>query len=109
MLDIRRLENGLERLGAGSRPTTPPSASPVAIDAFSGPRPGRKTLVQLGSEAKEAALFLPVVRQVFAQAQQPGRRERDGMPLCKKSANDARSEIGQPDERSQAKLVHSQA
>src|SRR5271166_4552945 len=37
MLDIRRLENGLERLGAGSRPTTPPLASPVAIDAFIGP------------------------------------------------------------------------
>jgi hypothetical protein len=32
----------------------------------------------LGSEPKEAALFLPVLRQVFAQAQQPGRRERDG-------------------------------
>ena len=37
MLDIRRLENGLERLGEGSRPTTPPLASPVAIDAFPGP------------------------------------------------------------------------
>ena len=47
----------------------------------------------LGSEPTEAALFPPVVRQVFAQAQQPGRREREGMPPCKKSANDARSEI----------------
>ena len=29
----------------------------------------------LGSEPTEAALFPPVVRQVFAQAQQPGRRK----------------------------------
>jgi hypothetical protein len=34
ILDIRRLENRLERLGGGSRPTTPPLASLVAIDAF---------------------------------------------------------------------------
>jgi hypothetical protein len=34
----------------------------------------------LGSEAEGAALFFPVMRQVFAQSQQPGRRQRNGMP-----------------------------
>jgi hypothetical protein len=28
----------------------------------------------LGGEAEETALFLPVMQQVFAQSQQPGRR-----------------------------------
>jgi hypothetical protein len=28
----------------------------------------------LGGEAEETALFLPIMRQVFAPAQQPGRR-----------------------------------
>jgi hypothetical protein len=63
----------------------------------------------LGGETEEAALFLPVVRQVFAQPQEPGRCERDGMLSCKKSANDAGSEIGQSNKRSEAELVHSDA
>ncbi len=33
-LDIRQLENGLERHGARSRPTTPPLASLARLDAF---------------------------------------------------------------------------
>jgi hypothetical protein len=32
----------------------------------------------LGGEAEETALFLPVMRQVFAQSQQPARRQRVG-------------------------------
>ena len=43
----------------------------------------------LGGETEELALFLPVMRQVFAQPQEPDRRERDGMPAREKSANDA--------------------
>jgi hypothetical protein len=43
----------------------------------------------LGGESEESPLFLPVTRQVFAQSQKLGRRERDGMPARKKSANDA--------------------
>jgi hypothetical protein len=35
-LDIRQLENGLERHGARSRPTTPPLASLAGIDALTG-------------------------------------------------------------------------
>jgi hypothetical protein len=34
----------------------------------------------LGGEAEETALFLPVMRQVFAQSQQPA-RERDDLRL----------------------------
>src|ERR1700738_1569167 len=33
----------------------------------------------LGGEAEETALFLPVMRQVFAQSQQPARRQRVGV------------------------------
>ena len=36
----------------------------------------------LGGEAEETALFLPVTRQVFAQSQQPARRQRVGMSTC---------------------------
>ena len=36
----------------------------------------------LGVEAEETPLFLPVMRQVFAQSQQPGRRQLDGMSAC---------------------------
>jgi hypothetical protein len=36
----------------------------------------------LGGEAEETALFLPVMRQVFAQSQEPGRRQLDGMSTC---------------------------
>ena len=32
--------------------------------------------------AEETALFLPVMRQVFAQSQQPGRHQLDGMSNC---------------------------
>ena len=63
----------------------------------------------LGGETEEAALFQPVMRQVFAQPQEPGRCERDGMPSCKKSANDAGSEIGEANKRSEAELVRSEA
>jgi hypothetical protein len=35
-LDIRRLENGLERHGARSHPTTPPLASLAGLDALTG-------------------------------------------------------------------------
>ena len=35
-LDIRQLENGLERHGARSRPTTPPLASLAGTDALTG-------------------------------------------------------------------------
>src|SRR5262249_19325783 len=35
-LDIRQLENGLERPGGGLRPTTPRLASLVGRDAFTG-------------------------------------------------------------------------
>ena len=63
----------------------------------------------LGGEPEESALFLPVMRQVFAQPQEPGRRERDGMVAPKKSANDAGSEIGEPNKRREAELVHSEA
>jgi hypothetical protein len=63
----------------------------------------------LGGETEETALFLPVVRKVFAQPQEPGRRERDGMLSRKKSANDAGSEIGEPNQRGKAELVHSEA
>src|SRR5262249_10524029 len=63
----------------------------------------------LGGQTEEAALFQPVMRQVFAQPQEPGRCERDGMPSRKKSANDVGSEIGEPNKRSEAELVHSEA
>jgi hypothetical protein len=63
----------------------------------------------LGGEPEELVLLLPVMRQVFAQPQKPGRGERDGMPARKKSANDAGSEIGEPNQRSKAELVHSDA
>jgi hypothetical protein len=36
----------------------------------------------LGAEAEETALFLPVMRQVFAQSQEPSRRQLDGMSTC---------------------------
>jgi hypothetical protein len=36
----------------------------------------------LGGEAEETALFLPVMRQVFAQSQQPGRRQLNRMSTC---------------------------
>src|ERR1700730_9521094 len=36
----------------------------------------------LGGETQESALFLPVMRQVFAQLQQLGRRQLDGMSAC---------------------------
>jgi len=36
----------------------------------------------LGGEAEETALFLPVIRQVFAQAQQRGQRLLNGMSTC---------------------------
>ena len=39
----------------------------------------------LGGEAEETALFLPVMRQVFAQSQQPARRQLDGMSACEES------------------------
>jgi hypothetical protein len=36
----------------------------------------------LGGEAEETALFLPVMRQVFAESQQPDRRQLNGMSTC---------------------------
>jgi hypothetical protein len=63
----------------------------------------------LAGEPEELALFLPVMRQVFAQPQKPGRRERDRMAPCEESANDAGSEIGDPNQRGKAELVHSEA
>jgi hypothetical protein len=36
----------------------------------------------LGGEAEETALFLPVMRQVLTQPQQPARRQLDGMSAC---------------------------
>ena len=44
----------------------------------------------LGGEAEETALFLPVMRQVFAQSQQPARGQLDGMSTCEKSADNFR-------------------
>jgi hypothetical protein len=38
-----------------------------------------KVTLGLGGEAEETALFLPVMRQVFAQSQQPARRQRVGL------------------------------
>src|ERR1700756_1987826 len=49
----------------------------------------------LGDEPEELALFLPVMRQIFAQPQEPGRCQRDGMLSRKMSTNDAGSEIGE--------------
>src|ERR1700751_1085987 len=63
----------------------------------------------LGDEPEELALFLPVMRQVFTHPQEPGRRERDGMPARKESANDAGSEVREPNQRRKAELVHSEA
>jgi hypothetical protein len=39
----------------------------------------------LGGEAEETVLFLPVMRQVLAQPQQPARRQLDGMSACEES------------------------
>jgi hypothetical protein len=36
----------------------------------------------LGGEAEATALFLPVMRQVLTQPQQPARRQLDGMSAC---------------------------
>ena len=53
----------------------------------------------LGGEAEETALFLPVMRQVFAQSQQPARRQRVGLTAREERAHDFRAEIGQPHKR----------
>jgi hypothetical protein len=45
-----------------------------------GCRAFRLDLEGLGGEPEEMALFLPVIWKVFAQPQEPGRRQRDGMP-----------------------------
>ena len=62
-----------------------------------------------GGEAEEMALFLPVMRQVFAQPQESGGRQGDGMLACEESADDAGREIGEPHKRSEAEFVHSDA
>jgi hypothetical protein len=53
----------------------------------------------LGSEAEETALFLPILRQVFAQSQQPGRRQLDWLMDREERTHDARSEIRQSNKR----------
>jgi hypothetical protein len=63
----------------------------------------------LGGEAEETALFLPVMRQVFAQSQQPARRQRVGLTAREERAHDFRAEIGQPNKRSEPALIHSEA
>src|ERR1700737_681547 len=63
----------------------------------------------LGGEAEETALFLPVMRQVFAQPQQPARRQRVGLTAREERAHDFRAEIGQPNKRSEPALIHSEA
>jgi hypothetical protein len=52
----------------------------------------------LGGEAEETALFLPVMRQVFAQSQQPARGQLDGMSTCEKSADNFRREVRKSNE-----------
>jgi len=63
----------------------------------------------LGGEAEETALFLPVMRQVFAQSQQPARRQRVGLTAREERAHDFRAEIGQPNKRSEPALIHFEA
>ena len=63
----------------------------------------------LGGEAKETALFLPVMRQVFVQSQQPARRQRVGLTAREERAHDFRAEIGQSNKRSDPALIHSEA
>ena len=60
----------------------------------------------LGGEAEETALFLPVMRQVFAQSQQPARRQRVGLTAREERAHDFRAEIGQPNKRSRILNVY---
>jgi hypothetical protein len=59
----------------------------------------------LGGEAEETALFLPVMRQVFAQSHQPARRQRVGLTAHEERAHDFRAEIGQPNKRSEPALI----
>src|ERR1700730_5385411 len=63
----------------------------------------------LGGKPEETALFLPVMRQVFAQSQQPARRQRVGLTAREERAHDFRAEIGQPNKRSEPALIHSEA
>ena len=44
-------------------------------------RAGRN-LWMVARETEELPLLAPVMRQVFAQSQQPGRRQLDGMSTC---------------------------
>ena len=63
----------------------------------------------LGGEAEETALFLPVMRQVFAQSQQPAGRQRVGLTAREERAHDFRAEIGQPNKRSEPALPRATA
>ena len=47
----------------------------------------------LGGEAKETALFLPIMRQVLAQPQEPRRRQLDWLTALEERAHDVWSQI----------------
>jgi hypothetical protein len=63
----------------------------------------------LGGEAKETALFLPIIRQILAQPQERYRRQRDGLTAREECMHDVRGEIRQPNKRSEPALIHSEA
>jgi hypothetical protein len=48
---------------------------------------------RIAGEAEETALFLPVMRQVFAQSQQPARGQRVGLTAREERTHDFRAEI----------------
>ena len=67
--DAKCLGAGRERPQGLSRPFRVVGCGAFRLDFDGG----------LGGEAEETALFLPVMRQVFAQSQQPARRQRVGL------------------------------